>query len=165
MVHIVAAAQQWRRHDFRMQLMNQHSERRQRRCRPRNQPTHCPLGCDRLWPDRLGPSLSDRLWPNRLWPNRLWPTLIDGLRPKNGWPTLARPTLAKTSVSVFGPRKNNKKKNGKKRQKRRTKTAANRTTGAGQTMKSVFFGENVAGRRPATFSQNITFSGFRVLGF
>ena len=46
-------------------------------------------GCDRLWPNRLWPSLfSDfgqiRLWPNRLWPekfDRLWPTSIDRLWP------------------------------------------------------------------------------------
>ena len=32
-------------------------------------------GRNRLWPIRLWPSLSDRLWPIRLWPIRLWPTL------------------------------------------------------------------------------------------
>ena len=38
--------------------------------------TGCLVGCDRLWPNRLWPSLFDRLWPNRPWRNRLWPTIL-----------------------------------------------------------------------------------------
>ena len=42
-------------------------------------------GRSRLWPIRLWPSLSNRLWPIRLWPIRLWP---NRLWPNRLWPTL-----------------------------------------------------------------------------
>ena len=67
----------------------------------------CEIGWDRLWPNRLWPSLiSDygqiRLWPNRLWPekfHRLWPTLIGRL-----WPTLAKPAPMGGAPMGGGPK-------------------------------------------------------------
>ena len=87
------------------------------------------IGCDLFWPNRLWPSLSDRLWPNRLWTtnfDRLWPTLIDRLWPKFGWPTLAKPTRAKIGVLVFWP--NHKEQEMKKKKSRWIKSKEEQTT-------------------------------------
>ena len=48
-----------------------------------------------FWPNRLWPSLFDRLWPNRL-----WPSLFDRLWPNRLWPILV-------FISCFSKRQNN----------------------------------------------------------